>query len=137
MINQYGSKISCLIDYIRSVPGEKIIVYSQWSKNLGIIDKCLTEQAITHILFNNNLSKNQKMIAQFNEDVDVILLSSQTNHCGLDLYKSKHIVFMDKLFGKPEKVREIEEQMIGRAYRIGQTDTVHVVRMILKNTIES
>jgi SNF2 family DNA or RNA helicase len=137
MINQYGSKIACLIEYINRFSGDKIVVYSQWGKNLGIIDKCLTEQGIPHVLFNNNLSKNQTMIAQFNDDVDVILLSSQTNYCGLDLYKSKHIIFMDKLFGKPEKIREIEKQMIGRAYRIGQTESVHVVRMILKNTIES
>jgi len=134
---QYGSKIIRLIQYIQSYPNDKIIVYSQWNRTLQLVSKCLQESDIRHVLFNNNISKHEKLLSNFNDDdSNVMLLCLQNHHSGLDLYKSKHIIFMDALHGKPEHVRKLEYQAIGRAHRIGQTDTVKVIKMIMKNTIE-
>lgn len=135
-VNKYGSKIAKLIEYIKNNEG-KMLIYSQWNKTLNIISKCLKECGINHVLFSNDIVKQNKNMEKFDEDVNIMLMSTQNHSSGLDLYKAKHIIMMDVIYGTSENVQKVEEQIIGRLHRIGQTDEIRVIKMIMNNTIES
>jgi SWI/SNF-related matrix-associated actin-dependent regulator of chromatin subfamily A3 len=136
-IQTYGSKIDKLIQYLRAIPAtDKVLVFSQWTKSLHVVQKCLSEQKLNCCVFNNNATQISKLLKEFTEDTNIMLLSLTTNYSGLDLYHAQHIVFLDVLSGTYEEVHKREEQAIGRAYRIGQTNTVKIIRLVMENTIE-
>ena len=133
----YGTKIDKLLEYLQSVPStDKVLIFSQWTKTLHVIQKCLSEQNMECCFFHNNSSQISKIRKDFSENTNIMLLSISTNYSGLDLYNAQHIIFMDVMNGTYEDVHKREEQAIGRAYRIGQMNTITVVRLLMENTIE-
>ena len=69
-------------------------------------------------------------------NIKIVLLSSDKAVSGLNLTEANHIILLDTLNNDRETSRVIEEQAIGRAVRIGQTQIVKVKRLIMKSTIE-
>jgi SNF2 family DNA or RNA helicase len=134
----YGSKIDSVLQYIKMIPDtEQILLYSQWTKTLRIMEQCLTENDIPSVLFSNDTSKIGKIMREFKQKkTRVLLLSIQTHNAGLDLYQANHVLFIDVLKGDISDVQKKEEQAYGRVHRIGQTETVRIVKFNMENTIE-
>ena len=91
------------------------------------------------ILFlNGSIHVINSKIRKFKLDnnVKIVLLSSDKAVSGLNLTEANHIILLDTLNNDRETSKVIEEQAIGRAVRIGQTQTVKVKSLIIKNTIE-
>jgi SNF2 family DNA or RNA helicase len=63
-----------------------------------------------------------------------VLLSAENSSSGNNLTEANHIILLDTI--NHNDWDTIEHQAIGRAVRLGQTKTVYVTRMIMKNTIE-
>lgn len=137
LIHYYGSKIAKLINHLQKIksqnPDFKALIYSQWNKMLTIISECLSNAELNHVICNNNMKQIKSILEKFQHDSNIMLLSLQSHHSGLDLHNATHIFFMDVL---DEKSEEIETQAIGRAYRIGQTEKIKIVRLVMKDTIE-
>lgn len=61
----------------------------------------------------------------------VLLLSLHASSVGLNLTAANHVILLDPWWNPT-----IEEQAIDRTHRIGQTKTVHVTRILTRDTIE-
>ncbi len=70
------------------------------------------------------------------EDVKVILLSSESCSSGSNLTEATHVFLLDTINSTRENAKAIENQAIARAVRTGQKFNVKVIRLIMKNTIE-
>ena len=72
----------------------------------------------------------------YNDEVKVILLS--TDHCasGMNLTVANHIIFLESISGTKKKVEDIENQAISRSERLGQKKNIYIMRFLIRNTIE-
>ena len=140
-VNKYGTKMTALIDYIKKAIAndktDKIIVFSCWEKMLKLTGNVLDYHNIGHAFCNGNVHTLSKSIRRFRTDPQckVILLSAERSSSGNNLTEANHIILLDTI--NHDNWQTLEEQAIGRAVRLGQKkDFVHVVRMIIKDTIE-
>ena len=137
-----GTKIDHLIKTVKGIVEEdntkKIIVFSQWDNMLKLISKIFTEYEINHIFLNGSINTVSSKIRKFKiqNDINVVLMSSDKSPSGLNLTEATTIILLDTLNTSKEESQIIEEQAIGRAVRIGQTEQVNVKRFIMRNTVE-
>jgi SNF2 family DNA or RNA helicase len=137
-----GTKIDHLIKTVKGIIEEdntkKIIVFSQWDNMLKLISKIFTEYDISHIFVNGSINTVSAKIRKFKiqNDINVVLMSSDKSPSGLNLTEATTIILLDTLNTSKEESQIIEEQAIGRAVRIGQTEKVNVKRFIMRNTVE-
>ena len=73
------------------------------------------------------------MVEEFNNNVDnkVFLISLKAGGTGLNLIGADMVIHLDPWWNS-----SAEAQATDRAYRIGQTKNVNVVKLICKDTIE-
>lgn len=137
-----GTKIEHLINTLKTIISEnvnnKIIVFSQWDNMLKLISKILDEYEISHLFLNGSINVINSKIRKFKiqNNINVVLMSSDKSPSGLNLTEASYIILLDTLNTTKEESEIIETQAIGRAVRIGQTKNVDVRRFIMRNTIE-
>lgn len=72
----------------------------------------------------------------YDDEYNLLLLSTLNVGSGCDLSMARRVILLDTIDASGEYITGIERQAIARCHRIGQTDTVEVVRYIAKDTIE-
>lgn len=133
------SKVAFLISELKKLALEnkatKSIVYSQWTGMLSLLESCFTSAGITYSRMDGsmNSSKKSQAIARFKEDpeINVLLLSLKAGGVGLNLTEATHVFMMD-LWWNPT----VEQQAFDRVHRIGQTKSVFIHRLLIKNSFE-
>ena len=144
LINKIGTKLANLILYIKTC-NEKCIVFSQWDDLLAKVGTTLDTYGIKNVFCRGNVWVRDKAIRDFtfNNDIRVIMLSSESAASGTNLTAATQVILLDPVYkddanniGSYEYRRNTEWQAIGRAYRMGQTKKVTVVRFIIKDTVE-
>lgn len=137
LINNVGTKLANLIFFLKQSDKHSII-FSQWDDLLKKIGEVLDEHGIKNVFCKGNVWQRDKAIREFNanDDIKVIMLSSESSASGTNLTKAKNVIMIDQVYGTYEHRRNTEWQAIGRAYRMGQLQEVNVVRFIIRNTVE-
>lgn len=137
LINNVGTKLANLIFYIKSIK-DKVIIFSQWDDLLRKVGGVLDTYGIKNVFCRGNVWMRDKAIREFTnkEDMQVIMLSSDSAASGTNLTAASVVILLDPVYGSYEYRRNTEWQAIGRAYRMGQLKKVTVVRMIIKNSVE-
>ncbi len=129
--NDYGTKISQLIKICKEKK-EKIILFSHTKALLENLSRILGEYKIKAKLF------NQKDLMTFEtDDVQVLILSSESNASGLNFQFVSTVILLEPLEGEYIYRKQIENQIIGRLHRIGQTRPIEFIRLIMMGSIES
>lgn len=137
LINKVGTKLANLIYYITSIP-DHVIIFSQWDDLLRKVGVVLTEHGIKNAFCRGNVWQRDKVIREFNskDDVRVIMLSSASAASGINLTKATKVILLDPVYGSYEFRKNTEWQAVGRAYRMGQMESVEIVRLIIKDSVE-
>ena len=117
----------------------KIIVFSQWDEILNKVGNYLQKYNINILYCKGTVYQKNKSIKLFqeNDDYNIILLSSRNAASGINLTKANNIIFIEPVYGSAEYRKNIENQAIGRCVRIGNSQSINVIRFIIKDTIES
>ncbi|KAK8629406.1 hypothetical protein V6N13_078248 [Hibiscus sabdariffa] len=117
------------------VPGEKAIVFSQWTRMLDLFEGCLKSSSIQYRRLDGTMSvaARDKAVKDFNTlpEVSVMIMSLKAASLGLNMVAACHVLLLD-LWWNPTT----EDQAIDRAHRIGQTRPVSVLRLTVKDTVE-
>ncbi|XVF27686.1 hypothetical protein REPUB_Repub14bG0130200 [Reevesia pubescens] len=117
------------------VPGEKAIVFSQWTRMLDLFEACLKSSSIQYRRLDGTMSvaSRDKAVKDFNTlpEVSVMIMSLKAASLGLNMVAACHVLLLD-LWWNPTT----EDQAIDRAHRIGQTRPVTVLRLTVKDTVE-
>jgi SNF2 family DNA or RNA helicase len=148
LVNKIGTKLANLVIFLKTSNG-KSIVFSQWDDMLRRTGEVLTAHGIKNVYCKGNVWSRDKAIREFSfqDDVKVIMLSSESAAAGTNLTAAENVILLDAIYkddntdvgggiGSYEYRRNMEWQAIGRAYRMGQTKKVNVVRFIMKDTVE-
>lgn len=142
-INRWGTKMAYMIKFLQLVieqdSSHRIIIFSQWKKMLELVGTALDLCNIKNVYLKGNIHVMSSNIRRFKRDnnIRVIMLSSETCCSGSNLTEASHIVLLDTVNGEKGEANAIEEQAIGRSARLGQTRSVKVIRLIMKDTIEN
>ena len=137
LIDKIGTKLANLILYIKSID-EKCIIFSQWDDLLIKVGQVLDTYSINNVFCRGNIWVRDKAIRDFTmkDNIKVCMLSSESAASGTNLTAASTVILLDPVYGTYEYRRNTEWQAIGRAYRMGQTKKVTVVRFIIKDTVE-
>jgi SNF2 family DNA or RNA helicase len=137
MIKKYGTKIAHLINICKKeLTGEKIIVYCHSPSLINNMVDILNENKIASVTPLIGVSI-MNTIKEFKECKQVLVLSSEFNASGLNIQFATAIILLQPIDGEYARIRQTENQIIGRIHRIGQTKEVNLIRLIIKDSIES
>lgn len=138
MVKNYigkNSKIDILVDIINDSGDKKILVFSQFTKVLSIIEKRLGKEEVSYSYLDGKTSAEDriKLVDEFNnkEDKKVFLISLKAGGTGLNLTSASIVIHFDPWWNPA-----VENQASDRAHRIGQRDVVNVIKLIAKDTVE-
>ncbi len=123
-----------LEDIWTAEPERKIIIFSEWVRMLELVEERLDEQEICSALHVGHVpqAKRREEINRFkNDPVCKVFLSSDSGGVGLNLQAASVVVNLD-LPWNPARL----EQRIARAWRKHQKNSVNVINLISRNTIE-
>ncbi len=134
--NKTSSKIEHLTDVVKEAVsnGHKILLFTSFRTALNIVKDNLTKEGITSYVIDGSVSskKRQELVDKFNtDDTNIFLIMLKSGGTGLNLTSADIVIHLD-LWWNPQA----ENQATDRAHRIGQKNTVEVIKLITKGTIE-
>jgi superfamily II DNA or RNA helicase len=130
----YKTKILCQIMDASKTAGDKVLVFSQSLPTLDFLERLCENQhrKIARLDGSTQISKRQGLTKAFNKgDTEIYLISTTAGGLGLNLPGANRVVIFDFKFNPI-----MEEQAVGRAYRIGQKKPVFVYRFVVGGTFE-
>ena len=131
-----SAKIEALIDIVKGTiaNGHKILLFTSFKSALDIVNIELGNNNISTYIIDGSISSKKRMelVKKFNEDdTNVFLITLKAGGTGLNLTSADVVIHLD-LWWNPQ----VENQATDRAHRIGQTNTVEVIKLVCKGTIE-
>jgi hypothetical protein len=135
-----STKIGNIIYYLKNklTSGDKCIIFSQWDGMLTKIGNILKQENIDVLYCSGTVYQRKRTITKFQNDTksNIICLSSENCASGINLTSANKIILIEPIYGSIEYRRDIENQAIGRADRIGQKRPIEIIRFIIKDTLE-
>ncbi len=134
--NKTSSKIEHLTDVVKEAVsnGHKILLFTSFRTALNIVKDNLEKEGITSYVIDGSVSskRRQELVDKFNtDDTNIFLIMLKSGGTGLNLTSADIVIHLD-LWWNPQA----ENQATDRAHRIGQKNTVEVIKLITKGTIE-
>lgn len=112
---------------------ESVIVFSCWETVVSNFRKFLSDNCLTSAVITGKIKDREGQIKYFNENDDchIIIGTVGAMGVGLTLNKASNVIFLDESWSASEKL-----QCEDRCHRIGQTETVTVITLVCKHTID-
>ncbi len=131
-----SAKIENLVSLVEEViqNGHKILLFTSYKTALDIVNREFTNRNISTYVIDGSVSSKKRMelVDKFNQDdTNVFLITLKAGGTGLNLTSADVVIHLD-LWWNPQ----VENQATDRAHRIGQKNTVEVIKLICKGTIE-
>ncbi len=130
-----AKRIACLQLVRNAVEGgHKILVFSQFTSMLALLESSFTQEGITSYTLTGNTPKDRRMqlVQAFQKDeTPVFLISLKAGGTGLNLTAADIVIHYDPWWNS-----SVQNQATDRTHRIGQEKVVSVFKLITENTIE-
>ena len=133
----HGNKIkeiSDLMDDVLQYPENKLVIFSQWKRMFDLLIRELEKRKIDYVYLNGDIpaSERKTIIEKFQDDPELkIFLSTDAGGVGVNLQSANILINMDLPWNPA-----VLEQRIGRIYRLGQKNHIHVFNFISRGSIE-
>jgi SNF2 family DNA or RNA helicase len=115
------TKIDKTVELIKDNPDGKFLIYSDQNQSFSPLSNALFENGISYVQMKGNIKNREKNLDLFKTGgVPVIFLNSNSDSAGLNLTESTDIILYHQM---PDTT---ENQIIGRANRIGRTTPLKV-----------
>lgn len=114
--------------------GRRVLIFSQFTKMLELIGKELLMQGLPFFYLDGQTPSEERIeiCNRFNHgERDLFLISLKAGGTGLNLTGADTVILYDTWWNPA-----VEAQAADRAYRIGQQNTVQVVKLVARGTIE-
>jgi superfamily II DNA/RNA helicase len=132
----YSSKLGRLaelFDEIIAEEGRKVVLFSEWTTMLDLIERMLQER-VRFVRLDGKVpqKKRQMLVHEFQSDPECrFFLTTNAGSTGLNLQAANTVINVDLPWNPA-----VLEQRIARAHRMGQTQPVQVFILITEKTIE-
>jgi SNF2 family DNA or RNA helicase len=131
-----NGKMEALMDIVENNinAGHKILLFSQFTSVLKNIASKFQQENISYMYLDGSTKADMRgeLVKEFNNgDACIFLISLKAGGTGLNLTSADIVIHFDPWWNPA-----VEAQASDRAHRIGQKNTVEVIRLIAKGTIE-
>ncbi|XP_062153976.1 ATP-dependent DNA helicase DDM1 [Alnus glutinosa] len=114
----------------------KVLIFSQWSKVLDIMDYYLSEKGLEVCRIDGSVSldERKRQIEEFNDvnsNCRIFILSTRAGGLGINLTAADTCILYDSDWNP-----QMDLQAMDRCHRIGQTKPVHVYRLATAQSVE-
>jgi superfamily II DNA or RNA helicase len=112
--------------------GRRVLLFSQFTSMLSLIEAELKKRQIPWIKLTGQTQNRDEVIDTFTRgDVPLFLISLKAGGVGLNLPQADTVIHFDPWWNPAA-----ENQATDRAHRIGQTQSVWVIKLVAQGTIE-
>jgi len=112
--------------------GRRVLLFSQFTSMLSLIEEELRKRKIEWVKLTGQTQKRDEVIERFARgEVPLFLISLKAGGVGLNLPQADTVIHFDPWWNPAA-----ENQATDRAHRIGQTQSVWVVKLVAQGTIE-
>ncbi len=129
-----SAKLEQLMDLLPEMlaEGRRILLFSQFTSMLSLIETELAKRKLPWVKLTGQSQKRDALIEQFTSgQVPLFLISLKAGGVGLNLPQADTVIHYDPWWNPA-----VENQATDRAHRIGQTQSVWVVKLVAQGTIE-
>ena len=133
-----SSKTEALLKILQATlknDGSKVIIFSQWTSFLTVIQRQLDEEGYTYVRLDGSMSTGQRDAAVRALDNDpktrIMLASLSVCSVGLNLVTADTIILADSWWAPA-----IEDQAVDRVHRLGQTRPTTIWRLVMEGSVE-
>ncbi len=130
-----SAKLDMLMPQLAEVAeeGHKILVFSQFTKFLGLVRDRLDADGIRYEYLDGRTRNRAERVESFqtNPDIPLFLISLKAGGLGLNLTSADYVYLLDPWWNPA-----VEAQAIDRSHRIGQVNQVFAYRLIARDTVE-
>jgi superfamily II DNA/RNA helicase len=133
----YSTKLAYLDDLFERLfeeEGRKVIVFSEWTTMLGLVEKLLRKRNLSFVRLDGSIPQKDRpaLVERFQNDPECkLFLSTNAGSTGLNLQSANTVINVDLPWNPA-----ILEQRIARAHRMGQVQPVQVYVLVTEQTIE-
>jgi hypothetical protein len=121
-------KLDVLTDLIEKKPDGSFMIFANYAETFSKIEKKLKDLNITYHILKGQSGTVAKYIDEFKDKkVRVLMLNAQYFGAGMNLQMTTDLVIYHRF------TKEMEEQIIGRAQRLGRTTPLNVYYLIHEN----
>ncbi|MEM0964538.1 MAG: DEAD/DEAH box helicase [Verrucomicrobiota bacterium] len=127
-------KLKELIEQLTAEPERKVVVFSEWTQMLDLIEEQLVEAQAGYVRLDGKVpqKKRQQLVKTFQGDSDCrFIIMTNAGSTGLNLQAADTVINVDLPWNPA-----ILEQRIARAHRMGQKRPVHVYVLVTEDTLE-
>ncbi|WP_293752516.1 DEAD/DEAH box helicase [Limnohabitans sp. Rim8] len=131
---QQSAKLEQLLDMLPEMvaEGRKILLFSQFTQMLSLIEQELLRLGIPWVKLTGQSKNRDTIIDRFTSgEVPLFLISLKAGGVGLNLPQADTVIHYDPWWNPA-----VENQATDRAHRIGQTQSVWVLKLVAQGTIE-
>lgn len=114
--------------------GHRVLLFSQFTSMLALLEQDLKKAGISYMMLTGSTpaAERVRLVNEFNSGgADVFLISLKAGGTGLNLTGADTVIHYDPWWNVAA-----EQQATDRAHRIGQTRSVQVIRLVVKDTVE-
>ena len=117
-----------------SAEGSKVLVYSQFTSMLRLIEKEVKARNIPSVYLDGSTKDREKVVDTFQNDPNtrIFLCSLKAGGVGLNLQSADYVLLFDPWWNVA-----IEDQAIGRAHRLGREGTLVAKRYLTPFSVEA
>ena len=133
----YSSKIvefENLIDQLMEEQDRKIVLFSEWTTMLNLIEPILSKRRLTFVRLDGSVpqTKRQGLISQFQKERTCkLFITTNAGSVGLNLQSANTVINVDLPWNPA-----VLEQRISRVHRMGQKKPVQVFLLVTEGTLE-
>ncbi len=127
-------KLGSLLDQLKAEDDRKIVLFSEWTTMLNLIEPLLAKRNINFVRLDGSVpqKKRQALIHEFQDNPGCMLfMATNAGATGLNLQAANTVINVDLPWNPA-----VLEQRIGRAHRMGQKRPVQVFLLVTKDTLE-
>lgn len=127
-------KLHELIDQLSGEPGRKVILFSEWTRMLDLVEEKLKAVGVGFVRLDGSVPqrKRQQLVKDFQGKPDCrFIIMTNAGSTGLNLQAADTVINVDLPWNPA-----ILEQRIARAHRMGQKRPVQVYILVTEGTIE-
>lgn len=114
--------------------GHRVLIFSQFTMMLKLLEQHLNNEGIQTLYLDGETDpkERQRLTERFNQGSEpVFLISLKAGSTGLNLTGADMVIHYDPWWNP-----SAEDQAADRAHRLGQEKTVHVLRLVMHDSVE-
>lgn len=125
LLRKMEQLVKLLQDTVAECPNARFLIFSRFDNPLHQIDQDLAALQIKAQQVQGNKDVIHRILQQFEKgETRVLLLNSIMAGAGMNITSATHVILLHAMNHEEEK------QILGRAYRMGRKDPLHVIRLL-------